>query len=105
MPDSDLRPVRTILPQKGQGTFDTVSKGAGFEIWNLAANPEHKWYYASEMGLEECLLIKCFDSKQDGRARRSPHSAFQVECQDERAPMRQSIEVRCLVFWEDQETE
>ena len=61
------------------------------------------WYYASEMSLDEMLMIKCFDSKKDGRARRAPHNAFRTEY-DSWAP-RQSIEVRCLVFWEDQEVE
>lgn len=50
------------------------------------------------------LLIKCFDSKLDGRARRVPHTAFvNEETQGERA--RESIEVRALVFYEDQVAE
>ncbi len=46
------------------------------------------------------LLIKCFDSKTDGRARRVPHSAF-VDEGNEDKPMRESIEVRALVFHPD----
>jgi hypothetical protein len=52
---------------------------------------------------DEALLIKCFDSKVDGRARRTPHTAFQTEMDCGGA--RQSVEVRCLVFWEDQSVE
>jgi hypothetical protein len=98
-PDSDLRKVFALLPGAGDGS--TVSKGKGFEVFNVAANPEHRWYYASKMASDETLMIKCFDSKTDGRARRVPHSAFQTE--DDQGPPRQSIEVRCLVFWEDQD--
>ncbi|KAK4962444.1 hypothetical protein LTR10_000070 [Elasticomyces elasticus] len=105
VPDEDLVEVFAKLPEKGTGTFENVSKGNGFGLWNVKYNPSHKWYYASGMRPEEVLMIKCFDSKKDGRARRSPHGAFRMDGQDERAPARESIEVRCLVFWEDQRTE
>jgi hypothetical protein len=52
---------------------------------------------------EEVLMVKCFDSKKDGRARRTPHTAFQTE--NDRGGPRVSCEVRCLVFWEDQDVE
>jgi hypothetical protein len=49
---------------------------------------------------DEALLIKCFDSKTDGGvSRRAPHSAFQSP--NDEGPARESIEVRCVVFWED----
>jgi hypothetical protein len=100
-PESDLRIVYAQLPTRGDGS--KVSKGKGFEVFNVAHNPNHKWYYASEMTPEETWMIKCFDSKLDGRARRVPHTAFQAE--SDQGPPRQSIEVRCLVFWEDQSAE
>ncbi|KAK0780094.1 hypothetical protein LTR59_012947 [Friedmanniomyces endolithicus] len=103
--DSDLHEILGVLPKKGHGTFDKVSKGDGFYIWNIVYNPSYRWYYASQMRLDEVLCIKCFDSKTDGTARRTPHSAFQTEGQDERAPARESIEVKCLVFWEDNSAE
>lgn len=99
--EDDLRTVFVQLPSQGDGS--KVSRGDGFEVFNVAHNPAHKWYYASEMKPDEVLMIKCFDSKKDGRARRTPHTAFQTE-KDYGGP-RQSIEVRCLVFWEDQEVE
>ncbi|KAF7187299.1 Hydroxylase/desaturase asaB [Pseudocercospora fuligena] len=96
--ESDVHPVLAKTPSKGQGTFDNVSPGGEFETWNIVANPEHKWDHASRMRPDEALLINCFDSKTDGRARCSPHSAFKTEF-DEGGP-RESCEVRCLVFWE-----
>ncbi|PIB01108.1 hypothetical protein CB0940_01650 [Cercospora beticola] len=100
--EDDLRPMMAILPNF-TGSSNTVTKGNGFELWEVAANPQHRWYYVSEMTPNEALLIKCFDSKKDGRARRCPHTAFQSEFDS--GPARRSIEIRCLVFWEDQSTE
>lgn len=46
------------------------------------------------------MLIKCFDSKLDGRARGAPHSAFVDQGAEAESP-RESIEVRALVFHPD----
>jgi hypothetical protein len=76
------------------------------KTWRISPREDGKpndWYYASEMRPDEVLLIKCFDSKKDGRARLSPHGAFQLE--EDHGPARRSCEVRCLVFWEDQSVE
>lgn len=59
-----------------------------------------RWFYKSYLTPEEVILIKCFDSKLDGRARRVPHTAFHVPGTED-AEGRESIEVRCLVFHED----
>jgi hypothetical protein len=45
----------------------------------------------------EALLIKCYDSVDDGRARFTPHCAFLDPSAPADAPPRQSIEVRALV--------
>ncbi len=86
-------------------TYADVSAGESFETFYAKANPEHRWFYASGMTPEEVLLIKCFDSKTDGGvARRVPHSAFtDPRTRDEMT--RESIEVRCLVFYEDEPNE
>lgn len=59
-----------------------------------------RWFYKSKLSPDEVLLIKCFDSKLDGRARRVPHTAFHVPG-TENEQNRESIEVRALVFHED----
>ena len=46
----------------------------------------------------EALLLKCFDSETDGRARFAPHGAFTDPTAPADAPPRESIEVRTLVF-------
>ncbi|KLU91638.1 hypothetical protein MAPG_10156 [Magnaporthiopsis poae ATCC 64411] len=84
--DADLIPTGLIYPDR---------KG---ETLQVRYNQEQKWWYKSAMEPGEVLLIKCFDSKEDGRARRVPHTAFVDPTADVDAPARESIEVRALVF-------
>ncbi|TLD07888.1 hypothetical protein PgNI_10947 [Pyricularia grisea] len=91
--ESDLVPVTTRIVYGGQNIDN--------EQWHIKANPNHKWYYSSRMTPNEALLIKCYDSKLDGRARRTPHTAIQTP--DDFGPPRESIEIRCFVFWEGEE--
>jgi hypothetical protein len=69
------------------------------EIYNVAHADTQRWYYAPDMTRDEVLLIKGWDSIDDGRARFSPHSAFLLANSDT-APPRESIEVRTLVIIE-----
>ncbi|KAF2277353.1 uncharacterized protein EI97DRAFT_493302 [Westerdykella ornata] len=70
------------------------------ETYAVKYDPKHRWYYKSGLTPEEVLLIKCFDSKLDGRARRVPHTAFHVPGTEDKEG-RESIEVRTLVFHEN----
>ena len=47
---------------------------------------------------DEALLIKCFDSTTDGRARFAPHTAFDDPTAPPDMLPRESIEIRSLVF-------
>ena len=42
------------------------------EIYQLAHAPTQRWYYAPEITPDEVLLIKGWDSIDDGRARFTP---------------------------------
>ncbi|MCH6590386.1 MAG: methyltransferase [Proteobacteria bacterium] len=70
------------------------------EIYNLAHAPSQRWYFAPRMTADEVLLIKGWDSLDDGRAQFTPHGAFKLPDTDETAPPRESIEVRTLVIIE-----
>ena len=70
------------------------------EIYQLAHAPDQRWYWAPRMECDEVLLIKGWDSLDDGRARFTPHGAFQLEEQDPDAPPRESIEVRTYLVFE-----
>jgi hypothetical protein len=52
------------------------------------------------MTAAEALLIKTFDSADDGRATRTIHSAFENPLAPADAPPRESIESRMLVFFD-----
>ncbi len=69
------------------------------EIYQLAQGEGHRWFYASDMTPDEVILIKGWDSLDDGRARFAPHGAFHLEGSEGAAP-RESIEVRTLVIIE-----
>src|SRR5262249_45132829 len=69
------------------------------EIYYVHYNPAHKWFYAPAMRSDEVMLIKCYDSLEDGRARFVPHSAFADPTTPAGAAPRQSIELRTLAFF------
>lgn len=69
------------------------------ELELVSFNPNHRWYYYPEMTMTEVLLIKTFDSDQDGRACRSAHTAFDNPLAPPDAPPRESMESRMLVFY------
>ncbi|MDA0654916.1 MAG: CmcJ/NvfI family oxidoreductase [Proteobacteria bacterium] len=76
---------------------DLVYKDRVGEISQIAHNDAQRWFYFSNMVRDEALLIKCFDSETDGRARFSAHTAFTNPQAPKDAPPRESIEVRTLV--------
>lgn len=88
VPDSDLLPVQLIYPDRVGETF------------TVRPSEQHRWYFLYGQRPDEVTLIKCFDSKTDGRARRAPHSAFVNPATEDRES-RESIEVRALVFHPD----
>jgi hypothetical protein len=67
--------------------------------YQVTHSARHRWVYFSRQQPEEALLIKCYDSATDGRARLSFHGAFDDPATPPGAPPRESIEVRTLVFW------
>jgi hypothetical protein len=69
------------------------------EVYALSFNPEHVWYYFPDMLDTEAMLLKCYDSETDGRARFTAHTAFTDPRTPEDAPARESVEVRTLAFF------
>lgn len=68
------------------------------ETYSVTYRASHRWFYFPNMRTDEALLLKCYDSKQDGRARFAPHTAFIDPTTPPDAPPRESIELRALVF-------
>ena len=107
------RPISGPVRRSPLALADASSVGAGEliatdqvfpdrigEIYQLAHAPTQRWYYAPEITPDEVLLIKGWDSIDDGRARFTPHGAFSFAETPADAPPRESIEVRALVVME-----
>ena len=100
--------VRDLIPDEAEQLLkgrvnelvaaDLVYPNRVGETYSVKYNPDHQWFYVSRMTADEVLLLKCFDSKTDGRARFAPHSAFVDPTTPPDAPPRESIELRTLVF-------
>jgi hypothetical protein len=69
------------------------------ETYRLAYNPAHRWFYFPLMKMDEAMLIKSYDSAEDGRARFTPHTAFADPNTPPDAAPRQSIETRVFAFF------
>jgi len=69
------------------------------ENYLVTHNSAHRWFFAPEMGADEVLIFRCYDSATDGRARFTPHAAFADPTAPVNAPPRESIEVRALVLY------
>ena len=89
--------ARTVKPNELIAA-DLVYPNRIGETYSVKYNPDHQWFYVPRMTADEILLLKCFDSKTDGRARFAPHSAFIDPTTPPDAPPRESIELRTLVF-------
>jgi hypothetical protein len=74
------------------------------EVYAIAFNPKHRWFYFPHMQKDEALLLKCYDSLDDGRARFTAHSAFEDPTTPPHAAARESIEARMLVFFAPEAT-
>jgi len=78
---------------------DLVYRERVGETLSFLYNPRHRWYYFPRMEPDEAILLKCYDSKDDGRARFTAHTSFEDPNSPPSAAPRESIEVRALVFW------
>ncbi|EME77958.1 uncharacterized protein MYCFIDRAFT_144983 [Pseudocercospora fijiensis CIRAD86] len=121
---ADFIPVDLMYPKRADSVTDDDDRGkeilpdpnsmdstAGYEVkgetLGVRANTNHKFYYQKDMTPDEVMLLKCYDSYgndepmgKKGIAVRTPHTAFVDPNTPKDAPGRQSIEVRCLVFYE-----
>ena len=90
--------AQSIAPEDLVAT-DLIYRDRLGEVYSLTYNPRHRWFYYSAMVPGEVLLIKTYDSLEDGRARFTAHTAFDDPNTPPDAAPRESIEVRALVFY------
>lgn len=70
------------------------------EIYLVRQSDHHNWSYFSQMDRHEALIFKQYDSRVSGVSRFTPHAAFDLPDIPPHAPLRRSIEVRCLVVYD-----
>jgi hypothetical protein len=90
--------ARTISAKDLVAT-DILYPGRSGEIYLVQCSLLHRWAYFSEMDRHEALVFKQYDSQVNGVARFAPHSAFDLPDIPPDAPLRESIEIRCLVTY------
>jgi len=91
--------AQTIAP-RDLAVCDLVYADRMGEIYQGVYNADHQWHYFPAMTRNEAILIKCYDSAKDGRARFSLHSAFEDPTSPANAKPRQSIEARAFAFFD-----
>ncbi|KAF5363159.1 hypothetical protein D9758_008342 [Tetrapyrgos nigripes] len=90
--EKGLTPVAFVRPDREENR----------ETMGVSYNPGLKFKYLKGMTPDEIVLIKCYDSKDDGSVSiMTPHTAFEDPTTPSDAPFRESIELRALVFYED----
>jgi len=80
--------------------MDLVYSDRVGEIHRTRYNPNHRWLYFPKMEEDEVILLKCFDTERDGRARWTAHAAFDDPSSPPDAAPRQSIETRTIAFFD-----
>lgn len=94
-----LADARSIAPGE-LVALDLVYADRTGEVYNATFNSDHRWYYFPDMQVHEAVLIKCYDSRDDGRARFTLHAAFDDPTSPPDAAPRRSIEARTLAFFD-----
>ncbi|KAL2192320.1 hypothetical protein P885DRAFT_47971 [Corynascus similis CBS 632.67] len=122
----DLSPVDLLYPlrnrtigddndDRGKEALPDLTNPAsteGYEVkgetYGVLPSDTHKFYYVKDMTPEEVMFIKCFDSRSEWRpggrkgvAALTPHTAFIDPATPAGTKGRESIEVRCLVFYDE----
>lgn len=90
---------RTI-PQQGFILVQRRYKYRTGEVYHIAYNPEHEWFYFPRMERHEAMVFKVFDTDQTVPTRFTAHSAFDDPDTPPDAPPRESIETRTFAFWD-----
>jgi hypothetical protein len=88
------------IPQKGFILVERRYKDRTGEVYHIACNPAHEWYYFPQMERHEALVFKVFDSDTSKLSRFTAHSAFDDPGTPAGAPPRESIETRTFAFFD-----
>jgi hypothetical protein len=98
----------TVCDARSLSREDLVPADAVFDVkdgpeWSfegllVRCSPAHRWYYYSNMDVEDALVFKTSDSDPT-QPHNVPHSGFDDPSCPDSAPPRASIEMRGIAFW------
>ena len=69
------------------------------EVFHISYNPKHNWLYFPNMGPDEALIFKVFDTSDEDGVRFTAHSAFEDPTSKSNAEPRESIELRAMALF------
>ncbi len=88
------------IPQKGFIRVERRYQYRTGEVYHIAHDPSHAWFWFPEMNRDEALVFKVFDSDVTKPSRFTAHSAFDDPGTPADAPPRESIETRTFAFFD-----
>ena len=88
------------IPQQGFILVQRRYKDRTGEVYHIAHNPAHQWFYFPHMTRDEALVFKVFDSDATRTSRFTAHSSFDDPTSPPDAPARESIETRTFAFFD-----
>ncbi|MBN42652.1 MAG: methyltransferase [Alphaproteobacteria bacterium] len=87
------------IPNEGFVPYQRRYRYRTGETYHISYNPSHQWFWFPQMTREEALVFKVYDTDASAGVRFTAHTAFD----DPNAPLdsaiRESIEMRALVFY------
>ena len=88
------------IPKKGFVLVERRYKYRTGEVYHIAHDPAHEWFWFPQMNRNEALIFKVFDSDMTKQSRFTAHSAFDDPNTPPDAPPRESIETRTFAFFD-----
>ncbi len=96
--------ARTIVATdlvRADAVFDGMNAPEfSFEGFLLRYNPQHRWVYFPDMGRNEAIMFKTFDSDPN-QPRLCPHTAFDDPTVPSTSLPRASVEIRACAYFRD----
>lgn len=89
----------STIPGVGFIPYQRRYKDRTGETYHISYSDEHRWYYFPHMTRDEVIVFKVFDTDPSAGVRFTAHSAFTDPTSAPDAGIRESIEMRALVFY------
>ncbi len=88
------------IPEEGFVPYQRRYRYRTGETYHISYNPAHQWFWFPQMTREEALVFKVYDTDASAGVRFTAHTAFDDPNTPPDAAIRESIEMRALVFYE-----